>query len=464
MISRQEILELMPEVNGKNKVEYGTIVNGNIIKTIHRNMPKAVQITAPIAKYFQGSTVEETCSNIWNFLKSEIRYIKDGENQDIKLPNRFLYDGTGDCKSYSLFAGSILQNLGIDKAFRYTSYSVDPTPQHVYVVALTGTKTKEGKSSVVITDGVWHQFNKQKPYTFKKDFMPIRTLSGTDDIGKLSLKSAAKAVQKAGSKIQDKIKDTAVVKKGAEVQDKIKDKAEDVKEAVKSGAGVIAKKGAEILKNVAPGAKMILGAPARRAFRTLVAINFHDYANKLKSNPDTRSKWESLGGSWRELQESIDAGVKRKSILGIGCLDCQVKVNGIGEPVSAATIAAIVVAATPVIIALSTILKEVISTINAAKGKTDTELSPGGGWSAGGNTNIPGGGVNNSGNNSGSGAGGGSGSGGNASGSGYNSGSDYYPGSDEYRPPSGEDSKPPEKKDNTAALVAAAVAAKLLFF
>lgn len=364
MITREQILKLMPAPDNKNRIDHLAIVNENIIKTIHRNMPRAVEITKPVAHYFEGENVQQTCENIWNFLRTQIKYVKDQENQDIKLPNRFLHEGTGDCKSYSLFAGAVLKNLGIPSAFRYTSYTVDPTPQHVYVVALTGEKSIRGLSRVVITDGVWHRFNSQKPFTFKKDYMPIRTLSGTEDpqIGNVFKKTAQK-VKKAASKVQDKLKDTKVVKKAAEIQDKAKDtkvvkKAAEAQSAVKQAGQYVAKKGDELLKKLPASAKLIIGAPARRAFRTLVAVNFRDYANKLGSNPNTRRKWEQLGGSWRELEASIRAGRKRKPLIGSTCMNCVIHEKGrIGEPVTATTVAAILAAATPVILALAELLK-----------------------------------------------------------------------------------------------------------
>ncbi len=377
-MDREYILKMMPAPDGKDKIEYAQVVNGNIIKTIHKNMSRATELTKDIAPYFKGDNVEQTCKNIWEFLRHQIKYVKDEDNQDIKLPNRFLKEGTGDCKSYSLFAGSILKNLGIPEAFRYASYTSDPTPQHVYVVAITGNRTPKGKSQIVITDGVWHHFNKQKPFTFKKDYMPIRTLSGTDSDQELGniFKKAAKSLQKAGSKVQDAVKNTGVVKKASQLQDqakgtKVVKQLAKIQDDVKGEARIIARKGSELLKQIPDAFKMVVGAPARRAFRTLVAMNFHGYANKLASDPDqTFSLWSKLGGSRKELQQSIDAGLKRKKILGIGCLQCQVVERGrnqIGEPGTLATVAAFITAATPIILAFLGLLRESKQTIDEAQ-------------------------------------------------------------------------------------------------
>lgn len=370
MITRQQILKLMPAANGQTVQNYSTVVNGNIIKTIHSNIDRAAAITKPIAYLFAADTVEGTARNIWNFLRYQIKYVKDDANQNIKLPNRFLSDGTGDCKSYSLFAASIFNNLGIKNALRYASYDkVNPTPQHVYSVAITD----NSKCPVIITDGVWYKFNEQKKFTFKKDYMPINTLTGTDEIGKFGdgLKKAVAKVQdkakgtavvKQAAKIQDKAKGTAVIKKMAKVQDNAKGTAV-VKQLAKqqSNLKVIARKGADILKQVPNAAKVVVNAPARRAFRTLVAVNFHNFANTLAAKGDeTYILWKKLGGQREELEQSIRAGQSRKALLGIGCTQCQIRQNNEIGSVTLATVASFLAVATPVIIAFFGLLKYIV--------------------------------------------------------------------------------------------------------
>ncbi len=91
-------------------------------------------------------------------MKDNIRYVEDSVHfQDIRLPNRLIKDGKGDCKSFAMFTASILENLGIPYKFVYTSYTDNRVPQHVYV------QTDNG----IIIDAVWRQFNDEKPYTYK---------------------------------------------------------------------------------------------------------------------------------------------------------------------------------------------------------------------------------------------------------------------------------------------------------
>ena len=100
-------------------------------------------------------------------------------------------------------------------------------------------------------------------------------------IGKISLKKTA-------SKIQDKVKNTAVIKKASAIQNKA--------------------------KNL--NAKKVLLSIPRRAFRTLIAINFNGLANTLNSDiQKAKSTWDKIGGSWIELEKSISAGIKRKPVL-----------------------------------------------------------------------------------------------------------------------------------------------------
>jgi hypothetical protein len=100
-------------------------------------------------------------------------------------------------------------------------------------------------------------------------------------IGKISIKKTA-------SKIQNKIKNTAVIKKASEIQNKA--------------------------KNLNPK-KVLLSVP-RRAFRTLIAINFNGLANTLNSDiQKAKSTWDKLGGSWAELEKSISVGIKRKPLV-----------------------------------------------------------------------------------------------------------------------------------------------------
>ena len=97
------------------------------------------QITE-LARTLRGANDTETCRNVWQYLIDKVQYIADGVNQDIKTPARLIHDGTGDCKSYSLFTACILRELGIKHFFRFVSYDKRKEATHVYVVAIIDNK------------------------------------------------------------------------------------------------------------------------------------------------------------------------------------------------------------------------------------------------------------------------------------------------------------------------------------
>ena len=93
--------------------------------------------TEKIAKKLQGKTLPETINNIYNWLYNHLQYDADGYEQKLKSPacSYFMRFEGIDCKSYSLFASSILLNLGIAHKFRKVVQPSDPNRwSHVYVV------------------------------------------------------------------------------------------------------------------------------------------------------------------------------------------------------------------------------------------------------------------------------------------------------------------------------------------
>lgn len=179
---RQDFISMMPPVRNKQTVNHSNGANHDIIQTIHQNFPEAVRQTKKIAPYFKRATTEETCKTLWTWLKTNIKYKRDGEDaQLIRLPNVFVSSKTGDCKSYSLFTASILFNLGIHCAFRYSSYNGSGIPTHVYVV------TTGALPLVVDAANPVNTFGYEKAPSSKKDYkvseiMKIATLSGYDSV------------------------------------------------------------------------------------------------------------------------------------------------------------------------------------------------------------------------------------------------------------------------------------------
>lgn len=318
MSSLNEYLNKMPTVKNSTTVDFRNATTRDIIEVIHsRFFSPGLHQTAQIAESFRGKNELETCRNVWNFLRNKITYVRDPDKtQRVKVPVRFLHDASGDCKSFALFAASVLYHLGFKIKFRYTGYRWTQTPNkatHVYCVV-------EGKEGKIIVDGVHKTFNHEpEGITYKKDYlMNVETLAGIHGlegigaIGKLRLK---KLFKKVGSKVFKGLK------------------------------------------------KVTLSAP-RNAFLTLIALNVRGMASKFKkANPSKYSSaWKRLGGNPNKLRNAINKGAKKRPLFG-----GKAAVNGIGFSVEA-----VFSTAAPVILAMMKFIKD----IKLSKEETGEETEP----------------------------------------------------------------------------------------
>jgi hypothetical protein len=142
--------------------------------------------TAPIAQALQRADTESTIRAVWDFLYHNIQYKLDQRGlEQLRRPARSWAERfTGiDCDCFSIFASSILTNLGIQHSLRVTKYS-QPSWQHVYVVV-----PKDGNSltgGYFTIDAVLARADYEKPFTAKKDYkmslsgINIAVLSGVD--------------------------------------------------------------------------------------------------------------------------------------------------------------------------------------------------------------------------------------------------------------------------------------------
>lgn len=170
----------LPAPDYNNRVIFGYGYNEDIITTLNKQFPKAVEQCGAVQ--FSGSNFTEKGRAIYNYLRNSVKYKKDPEGrQMIQLPARLLGGQrpgefpSGDCKSLSLAAAAFMHCAGFPNVrLRYTSYKKDNnTPTHVYAVA------SDEKGQDIIIDAVYKQFNKEVPYTYKKDYpMQISVLSG----------------------------------------------------------------------------------------------------------------------------------------------------------------------------------------------------------------------------------------------------------------------------------------------
>jgi len=113
---------------------------------------------------YDGATTKATAKNIHTFIQDNIEYREDPPGvQDIKSPAKLYASGFGDCKSFSLFAGSVLQNLGISYYYRFVGFAGDDEVTHVYVVV------QDGPQEYIIDAVPPIAFNEETPHAFATD-------------------------------------------------------------------------------------------------------------------------------------------------------------------------------------------------------------------------------------------------------------------------------------------------------
>lgn len=187
--SGKEYNHLFPSSDGS--YEYVTM-NGTVRRTVtemEKFVKNTASDTAKLAPYLKGKDLRTTCENIWNFIYQHIQYKLDKDGvEELRRPRRSWADRfTGvDCDCMSIFASSVLTNLGIDHKFRITAYSGDW--QHVYVIV----PLPENKDKYWVIDPVLNEFNYQKPFSKNFDYkmkaqptflggIPIAMLGGFGD-------------------------------------------------------------------------------------------------------------------------------------------------------------------------------------------------------------------------------------------------------------------------------------------
>jgi hypothetical protein len=345
MSNLNDIYKLLPPAKLIDKKTIDNQSTADIIQQVLTQHQLNKKDAKKIAYLFDMGNLYATCQAIWDFLKYKVPYnVEPSSFQSTKTLSRFIFDaknntGKNDCKHFANFTGSILDALGYDFKYRFAGYSsYSKSPTHVYVVALDDNKNE------ILIDAVINGFDLEKPFKIKIDKKPknmsLYSLSGIEEgeeIGGLFSK-AKNAVKKAVTKVAQPIK--AVAQK------------------VKQGALTVS-----------------LAIP-RNAFLLLVRFNVHGWATGLQKMSWEKLKWWSdwFGGNRTDFQNAINLGAKNKRILGLNYNDYLVpeSVGMIGvEPVTVTTALA---SATPIIVKVSSLLKEAEKISDAAlKIKTNVD-------------------------------------------------------------------------------------------
>lgn len=140
----------------------------DIITVIKHADEISVGDTERFAKNLRGKDHMITLRNVYDFVRDNIRYVRDPEDEEIiKTPGCTIAEGKGDCKSMTILVGSLLRDLGYSFFYRVAFYDPEyPQQGHIYAIAVI-----DGKEIVV--DPVYHKFNEQLPTWKHKDYSPV---------------------------------------------------------------------------------------------------------------------------------------------------------------------------------------------------------------------------------------------------------------------------------------------------
>lgn len=115
--------------------------NANLQDTLFhmkRIVKRDYQSVSEFASTLKGNSIENTCRNIWEWMRANTRYKLDTDGiEELRTPTRSLKDRMNgiDCDDYTILVSSILMNLGIAHEFRIAAYKEKGRFQHIYPVA-----------------------------------------------------------------------------------------------------------------------------------------------------------------------------------------------------------------------------------------------------------------------------------------------------------------------------------------
>lgn len=252
----------------------------DIIQALARALPAATNQVKELKFRSTGDPVQDA-KNAAAYVHKNFKYLKDGLSyQNIKLPSALIAQGTGDCKSFSLFVAAILSSFGWINGFRFASYGTF-NPTHVYNFVESNGKKYTFDSCL--------QSLKESPRSTYTEDMKVQYIAGIP----LAYEDFEEGIY--GKK---------------ERQERRKQRRETRKENNKEGG-----KGT--------GAKRIALLPVRGAFLELINLNFRGLAQKLekmkaKDDKKVRGFWLKLGGDPAKLNKAIDRGKGKKALFGEG--------------------------------------------------------------------------------------------------------------------------------------------------
>jgi hypothetical protein len=314
-VTPEQLLQHLPPFRNERVLIAKDQKVNDIIEQILKAHEKYAQYYDRIAHYFDADTTEQVCNNINSFIKKHIAYVEEGDDsQTTALPSAILTLKHGDCKHYSSFTAGVLdalkrQGKKIDWCYRFCSYKIiDKTPHHVFVVVKnnTGELWIDAVPGAETLTPLW-----QLDKTVKTSSMPLY-----DVVGNPGTNGAI------GSTI----------------------------------GWTLAQQIAHAIARTNP--VLVLG---RGAFLQMVKWNVKAWAKNMDYALQTKglafsdplgATWYKLGGQWQNLMDAINEG-KDKRMIG------EVGINKIGF--TGAEIVAMITAAAPVIIAVTSVIRSAMN-------------------------------------------------------------------------------------------------------
>ena len=115
----------------------------DILKGITKAINDSKEDSKILAEKFRSKDPVKSCEKVWHYLKDNLQYIREGENdQTSKTIARLIkFDKYGDCKHYTIFSYAILDALKIPVFMRLVSQKIlNKEPTHIYTYALINGK------------------------------------------------------------------------------------------------------------------------------------------------------------------------------------------------------------------------------------------------------------------------------------------------------------------------------------
>lgn len=242
------------------------------------------------------------------------------------------------------------------------------------VGSLEGKAKRKEKKAVKQTAKAAKKQAKAEKKAVKKPKKAAKILKKAADKAKTLTEKAAKNTAKAEVAKAKKSGDKAAVKTAKE---HLKDVKKQIKQAKKEdGRGFIRKAGKAVAKATVKSTLLI----PRSAFLLLLRLNFRGISRRLSNNQTAYDKfekiWKKLGGSASKLKKNIEAGKGKKALFGskktkgdsvgqlyelgqvlAGC-GCLGNLGSLGDG-GATGFAAAVASATPIIVKVVDVMKEV---------------------------------------------------------------------------------------------------------